>query len=652
MSISKNKTDFKIPYAKELNPSQFEAVTTTEGSLLIIAGAGSGKTRTLTYRVARLVELGVAPGAILLLTFTRKASMEMLQRASNLLDNRCARVSGGTFHSFANSILRRYPQEAGFESGFTIIDRTDSESLIGMLRKENKLVSKFHSFPRKKTLADIFGKVVNKVLSIEEVVNNDYPHFCTGIEEINNLHKEYNIRKIKHNFLDYDDLLTYLNRLLSNDHEICEKIASNYHYIMVDEYQDTNKIQASILYLLAESRKNIMVVGDDSQCIYAFRGANFKNIMTFPKKFPETKIIKLEENYRSVQPILNLTNHIIERAADKYTKSLFTRRKGGILPVLTSTKDENTQSLFIVKTIKELYQKGTPLNQIAILFRAGFHSFDLEVELSKAKIPFIKVGGFKFMETAHIKDIIAHLKVIHNPNDRVSWHRILLLLDKIGPKTADNIFNLIMEKDAGIAGFNFISPKPGIENRITGLKNLFTQICSSRKTIAMMGEMIIKYYTPVLEKKYDNYPKRAKDLEHLAGIMERYDNLETFLADMSLEPPNTSMDDTFTADYSGNERLVLSTIHSAKGLEWHTVFIIWTLDGRFPSLHALNNPESLEEERRLMYVASTRAKEKLFFVHPTYIYDRSSSMILNDPSCFIDVLPETILEKNRIGLRY
>ena len=492
--------NFIIPYEKELNPSQFEAVITTKGPLLIIAGAGSGKTRTLTYRVARLVEQGVEPKAILLLTFTRKASQEMLQRASHLLDNRCARVSGGTFHSFANATLRACPEEAGFKPGFTIIDRADSESLIGMIRKENEFVSKFHTFPKKKTLANIFGKATNKVLPIEEVVAKDYPHFSITTEIITQLYKEYESRKIEHNFLDYDDLLTYLHQLLTKNPELCEKIASRYHYIMVDEYQDTNKIQAKILYLLAAARRNIMVVGDDSQSIYAFRGASFKNIMAFPQKFPGTKIIKLEENYRSVQPILNLTNQIIERASEKYSKLLFTSKEGGVKPVLLSTDDENSQSCFIVKEIEKLYEKGIPLNQISILFRAGFHSFDLEVELSKAKIPFIKVGGFKFMESAHIKDVIAHLKVMHNPNDKVSWYRILLLLDTIGPKTAGRIFDLITEKNKGAAGLAEITLKPKTAERTAGLKNIFAQMNSSRQSVFPMGEIIIRYYAPILKK--------------------------------------------------------------------------------------------------------------------------------------------------------
>jgi DNA helicase-2/ATP-dependent DNA helicase PcrA len=350
---------------------------------------------------------------------------------------------------------------------------------------------------------------------------------------------------------------------------------------MVDEYQDTNKIQAEIIYLLAGNNKNVMVVGDDSQSIYAFRGANFENIMRFPEVFSGTRIIRLEENYRSVQPILKLTNVIIERAEQKYSKILFTRKSGGSLPLLVNTRSENSQSRFVVKKIREINRKGIPLNQIAVLFRASFHSFDLEIELSREGIPFIKVGGFKFMESAHIKDVLAHLRVISNPLDRISWYRILLLLDNIGPN------------------------KSRRSKSIVRLKDLFSTIDSKPMSVSQLGEAIVNYYVPILKEKYDDHPKRTRDLEHLVTIMERYKNLKPFLSDMALEPPNTSLNDSFLTDDQSEDRLILSTIHSAKGLEWHTVFIIWALEGRFPSIHALHRKKELEEELRLMYVAST-----------------------------------------------
>jgi len=639
------KEPFRINYEEDLNPSQIEAVTSLDGPMLVIAGAGSGKTRTLTYRVARLVEKGISPGAILLLTFTRKASFEMISRAAQLLDRRCERVSGGTFHSFSNSMLRKYASILGFDNKYTILDRVDAESLIGMLRKELEPGSKHRSFPRKRTLANIFGRAVNKVIPIEDVIYNDYPHFLPYLEDILNLSIEYEKRKVVHNFFDYDDLLVSFNLLLKNHTDIRDKISSLYKYIMVDEYQDTNQIQAGILYSLTSKNKNVMVVGDDSQSIYAFRGANFKNIIDFPGLFPETKIINLEENYRSVQPILDLTNVIIDRAAEKYSKKLFTRKTGGMAPVLVNAQSENGQSMFVVDKIRDLNISGVPLNRIAVLFRAGFHSFDLELELARERIPFIKVGGFKFTESAHIKDVLAHLKVIANPHDRISWYRILLLLEKIGPKTAQNICEAIDKEKSGYAGILTIELKSSISRRLSRLKQLFSNIDFGPLSVSEMGETILNYYLPILRDKYDDHPKRTRDLEQLLTIMQRYNSLEQFLSDMTLEPPNTSMDGTFAETSPDNNRLVLSTIHSAKGLEWHTVFIIWALDGRFPSMHALNNEEDLEEELRLMYVAATRAQNNLFFTYPNNIYDKGSGMIFSRPSRFIDMIPDDILEK-------
>ena len=639
---------YNIDYEADLNSSQFEAVSCTQGPLLVIAGAGSGKTRTLTYRVARLVEEGIPPSSILLLTFTRKAAQEMLQRAAQLLDSRCQGVAGGTFHSFANAILRRYASRLGLKTGFAILDRADAESMIHLLRKEMDLATKQRAFPRKSSLANIFSKAVNKVIPIDDVVYDDYPHFLDKIDAIVELHKAYETRKREHHFLDFDDLLTNLQMLLREHPDICHRISSQYQYIMVDEYQDTNKIQAEILYLLASTHRNIMVVGDDSQSIYAFRGANFKNIMNFPNIFTGTRIIGLEENYRSVQPILNLTNQIIESAREKYTKSLFTLRPGGMIPVLLSADDEHTQSRFVVEKILELHQQGISLDQIAVLFRAGFHSFDLEIELNRAEIPFIKVGGFKFVESAHIKDVLAHLRVIANGVDRISWYRILLLIEKIGPKSAQRIYESVLKEKAGYAGLLTADLTQKGINGLDRLKVLFGQIDTHPMSVAEMGEAIVKYYLPILEQNYDDHPKRAKDLEHLVAIMERYDNLEQFLTDMALEPPNTSMEDSLFDASAPEDRLILSTVHSAKGLEWHTVFVIWALDGRFPSIHSFYKEEELEEELRLMYVAATRAKENLYFTYPNQAYDRSSGIVLSRPSRFLDLIPDHILEKQYI----
>jgi DNA helicase-2/ATP-dependent DNA helicase PcrA len=632
-------------FKNALNPSQLEAVYFTEGPLLVIAGAGSGKTRTLTYRVARLVYENVSPGSILLLTFTRKASYEMLQRAAQLLDNRCEKVAGGTFHSFAYSVMKKYATRFGYDSGFSILDRSDSEGLIGILRKEMGVVSASRTFPRKQTLSNIFSRSINKVLPIEDVVYDDYPHFVPELDTIVSLFNAYRRRKAEANLCDYDDLLVYLNTLLREHPDIRERLSSTYRYIMVDEYQDTNQIQAEIVYLLAGHTRNVMAVGDDSQSIYSFRGAHFKNIMSFPDMFSGTRIIRLEENYRSVQPILNLTNAVIDRAKEKYTKVLFTRKPGGTVPALVAADTENSQSRFVVEKVQELNRKGIPYRQVAILFRASFHAFDLEIELNREEIPYIKVGGFKFIESAHIKDLLAHLRVILNPSDRLSWYRILLLLDKVGPKTAGEIYNAILGEKAGYAGILSDNVKSGKSKGFDRLKTLFSQIDMENLSVSQMGETVLNYYLTVLKERYDDYPKRARDLEHLISIMERYGSLAEFLTDMALEPPNTSISDTLATSDSAEDRLILSTVHSAKGLEWHTVFIIWCLDGRFPSIHALDKEAELEEERRLMYVAATRAMENLFFIYPEEIYDRSSRRILSRPSRFIDMIPDHILRK-------
>ena len=640
-NVGKN---YHIRYEEALNSSQLDAVTCAEGPLLVIAGAGSGKTRTLTYRVAYLVEKGISPSSILLLTFTRKASQEMLRRATRLLDARCEKIAGGTFHSFANAMLRKYALQMGLDPAFGILDRTDAENLIGLLRKEMQPATKHRSFPRRKTLADIFSRAVNKGLSVEEIIDQDYPHFASHMAVINRIHHDYQLRKQEHHFLDYDDLLVYLRRLLNDYTDTRNRISSTYQYIMVDEYQDTNTIQAEILYLLTDVHKNIMVVGDDSQSIYAFRGANFRNIINFPDIFPGTRIITLEENYRSIQPILDLTNIIIDRAREKFSKNLFTRKKGLTKPVMVSNEDEYIQSRFVIDKIKELQQNGIAFNQIAVLFRASFHSFDLEIELSREGIAFVKMGGFKFVESAHIKDVLAHMRVVTNPYDRISWYRILMLIEKIGPKTAQKIYEAALNEQSGYTGL--LTAKLGRIKGLDRLKKLIAALDSQPMSVSQMGETIVDYYTPILKNTYDDHPRRAKDLEHLIEIMDRYRDLNQFLTDMALEPPNTSYENSLYDGASQADRLILSTIHSAKGLEWHTVFVIWTLDGRFPSVHSLQREEELEEELRLMYVAATRAKENLFFTYPSNVYDRSTGLVLNRPSRYLDHIPDDVLEKH------
>ncbi len=638
-------TKYHIAYHKELNSAQLEAVTCGNGPILVIAGAGSGKTRTLTYRVARLIEEGVPPSAILLLSFTRKASQEMIKRASEILDGRCSQVSGGTFHSFANYVLRRFGGYLGLDSSFTILDRGDSEDLIDLIRKESGSKSDQRQLPRKSTLATIFSRAINKGLSIDDIIYEDFPHFDDQIEVINKIWEVYRQRKQEYQYCDYDDLLVYLHELLVTHEAVRTRLTATYRYILVDEYQDTNKIQAKIISLLSGEPKNIMVVGDDSQSIYGFRGASFENMISFPASFPETRLIKLEENYRSVQPVLDLTNALIEQAAEKYPKRLFTRRGGGDLPLLIATAGENAQSIWVINQIAHLLHQGVDLKQIAVLFRASFHSFDLELELSRASIPYVKYGGFKFTESAHIKDVLAHLKIFAAPYDRVSWYRVLLLVDQIGPKSAERIFKAVMQHKCGTAGLLKLHLPHRESTRLSRLIDLISSMQTRTFSVFDKGELIVQYYLPLLKNRFDDHPRRLRDLEQLLSIMQRYEKLNDFLNDVALDPPNTSIGENFSAISEYPDKITLSTIHSAKGLEWHTVFVIWALDGRFPSHYALDRPEAIEEERRLMYVATTRARENLWITYPVQVYDRASGTMLYRPSRFLEDVPEDLLER-------
>jgi DNA helicase-2/ATP-dependent DNA helicase PcrA len=634
---------FRIDYAAELNPGQLEAATSVDGPVLVIAGAGSGKTRTLVYRVARLVELGVNPGQILLLTFTRKAAEEMLRRATALVGARCEQVAGGTFHSFANIVLRRTARHVGLEPSFTILDRSDSEDVVNLLRSRAGLDRKDRRFPRKSAILAILSMAVNRARTVPEVIETSYAHLYEHLEDIVRLGEQYARYKREKNLVDYDDLLLLLRDLVRDHRDVAERLSRTYRYVMVDEYQDTNPLQAEIVRGLAVTHDNVMAVGDDSQSIYSFRGATFRNIMDFPKHFPGARTVKLEENYRSTQPILDLANAIIDRAAEKHTKILRARRRSaeGASPVLVQCGDEQAQSRFVTQRILELREEGVPLDEIAVLFRSSFHSFDLELELQRADLPFVKRGGFKFIETAHVKDVLAHLRIIANPRDAVSWHRVLLLLDAVGPRTAEDIFaHLGGAGDLGEATERLVAyPRRGAYTKELGrLAGLLREIAPEETPAGEKVARIVGFYTPMLRHLHpEDFPKREKDLEHFVTIAGRYRSITSLLADMALEPPTDSVGDVLAADVDEG-LLTLSTIHSAKGLEWRAVFVIWLVDGRFPSYHNLHDGEEVEEERRLLYVAVTRAKEHLYLSYPIDIYDRSSGMVLGQPSRFVEGL--------------
>lgn len=638
--LKKQQTEavYKIGYEKELNPAQLDAVKFDKGAVLVIAGAGSGKTKTLTYRVARLIESGVAPENILLLTFTKKAADEMLNRAVMILDSRCEKVAGGTFHSFSNAILRKYSSFLDLKSNFTIIDRSDAEDVINHIR--GNIIDKGEKrFPRKGTILDIYSKAVNKNMAAKDVIEQEYRQFEHCTDKINEISREYAVYKRKNSLLDYDDLLLYLKTLLSSNEELRKKISNQYKYILIDEYQDTNSLQAEIIRLLASEHGNVMAVGDDSQSIYSFRGANFRNIMEFPHIFPGTKIIKLEQNYRSSKNILALTNEIIKKAKEKYSKTLFSTIDSPEMPALICTKDMQTEAEFICQRILELQEEDISLDDIAVLARSARMTYNLEIELAKKSIPYKKFGGLKFIETAHVKDIIAYLRVILNPTDVISLNRVLLLLDGVGTQTAAKLIPILTAPA--------VSGVPALPSKCSdGVKRLYSTVEGARKDIfkpVQIVEKILQYYYPILTGKYDDAQKRQKDLEHFLYLSEQYNNLEDFLSDLALEPPDSSVGDVDGA-YK-DECLTLSTIHSAKGLEWKAVFILGAVDGRFPSVFSFNSPEELDEELRLMYVAATRAKTLLHITYPIDMYDHATGMVLSKPSRFLEGLGADVLER-------
>lgn len=635
------KNDYKVNYEQDLNEAQLEAIKSKEGPILVIAGAGSGKTKTLTYRVARLIEDGIKPENILLLTFTKKAAAEMLSRATIVLDNRCEKVSGGTFHSFANIILRKYSKLLGLKNNFTIMDRSDCEDVINHIVAQ-MFPKKEKRFPKKSTLLDIYSKSINKVTQTKKIIANEFPQFEHCTDKIIEIHKAYVAYKRENSVLDYDDLLLYIKLLLENNNQLRKRLSNEYKYIMVDEYQDTNTLQADVIKLLASEHHNIMAVGDDAQSIYSFRGANYRNILDFPKLFENTKIIKLEQNYRSTQNILKFTNEIIDKAKEKYTKKLFSDIVSPQIPALICAKDTQMEADFICQKILELLDEDISLSDICVLTRNARMSYNLEIELSKRAIPFQKFGGPKFMETAHIKDIVAHLRVLLNPDDIISLTRILLLLKGVGASTVNNIMPVVK---------GHLNPDIKLlpSNKTQSLTPLFSTLGKLRDVLPKkkpeeIVSAVINYYRPILKDKYDDFTKREKDLDHFEYLATQYSNLEDFISDLALEPPDASVEGMYKNN-SDDEALTISTIHSAKGLEWDTVFIIGAVDGRFPSAYSFNSAEEMDEELRLMYVAATRAKNNLYITYPVDMYDYAMNMVLSKPSRFLDGIPDDILEK-------
>ena len=629
--------------AAELNAEQAAAATFGAGPLLIIAGAGTGKTRTLVYRVAHLIEQGTPPERILLLTFTRRAAQEMLQRAERLVGSASRHVSGGTFHGTGHRLLRRFGAAAGIPSDFTIMDQGDAEDLMQLSRAQLGLGESKKRFPKKETLHYIYSRHVNTEIALDDILRDEYPQFVDYQGDIARIFADYTDRKAGRNLVDYDDLLLFWQALLDSAPTLADRIAGLYDHILVDEYQDTNLLQARVLKGMCRAHQNITVVGDDAQSIYSFRGASFRNILDFPREFPGTTIVTLEQNYRSTQPILDATNTLISRAEERFTKNLWTKREGGDKPWLVSVQDEAQQTRFVVERILELHEEGTPLREMAVLFRAGYMSADLEIELTNRKIPFEKWGGLKFLEAAHVKDVLAFLRILENPRDEVSWYRILLLLPGIGEATARAAIASMASNAWDPRAFQRWAPPPRARAAHVTLGALLEQL-AGRDGVQGEGHAVGHdlarvrlVYDDILRERYDRVEPRLADLDQLQVIAGGYPSRGTFLAALALEPPQATQD-LAGGTTDEDDALILSTVHSAKGKEWDAVFLIWAVDGFFPMARAMNDDDELEEERRLMYVAMTRARNHLAVTYPLNSYGsrRGADYSIDQMSRFLD----------------
>ena len=627
----------------DLNSAQLEAATTMGAPLLVIAGAGTGKTRTLVYRMAYLIEQGVPAEHILLLTFTRKAAQEMIERAALLIKDPGQRVTGGTFHAMANVLLRRHGHHLGYPPNFTILDRGDSEGIINLLKSSLELSGAGKRFPSKRMICNILSRAVNKGLGLGEIIEDQYGHLAEFEEDLSRIQDHYRRFKFEHGLMDYDDLLVKLRQVLNEFPQVRREISERFQHILVDEYQDTNPIQAEIVRLIAGDRGNVMVVGDDSQSIYSFRGADFRNIMEFPQLFPGARLIRLEENYRSTQAILALTNSIIEQAREKYDKKLFSNITGGARPLVYGAWDETAQARWVAERIANLLGEGVASEEIAVLFRSGFHSYKLELELNNRQIVFEKRGGLKLTESAHIKDVLSYLRVINNPSDHLSWNRILLLLDKVGPKTAQQILAAVRDAEGPLAALRAYPAGRSWRAGLQGLIALLEKVEVESWPVVEIFDAVMAYYHEIFERIYhDDYPTRSRDLEQMRQLVAGYDNLQSLIDDTALDPPEAT-DESLGGRLGKAAGLVLSTIHSAKGLEWDHVFVIHLATGRFPSSQPFMK-EEWEEERRMFYVASTRARKMLYLSYPRQVQSFDQQAVAGGISPFLAEIPAVLMQ--------
>jgi DNA helicase-2/ATP-dependent DNA helicase PcrA len=642
-----------IQYEQELNGQQHAAVTAPPGPALVIAGAGSGKTRTLTYRAAFLLEQGIPPERILLLTFTNKAAKEMMLRVSALLGGELSALWGGTFHAIGNRVLRRHAGLLGYQPGFSILDRDDAEDLIQSCRGELDLDLAATRFPKAGVLADIFSLAANKQQTVAGLLAEQFPYFAALGEEIGTLQRSYTARKFAANAMDFDDLLALWLKLLLEHPAVRQEQQRRFQFILVDEYQDTNKIQGALIDLLASTHHNVMAVGDDCQSIYSWRGAHFQNILKFSDRHPGAKVYRIETNYRSTPEILRVANAAIAANVRQFPKVLAAARPGGAKPVLVACGDGNQQAAFIAQRVLQLREEGIGLDKMAVLYRAHFHALELQFELTRRNIPFTITSGLRFCEQAHIKDVAAWLKFVTNPRDEAAFKRIVRLLPGIGARSADKIWKAFraappagkpplataLQKIAAAVPKKSAVPWAQFTATVAQLEERQTRRSASR----MIHLVLEAGYENYLQGQYTNYQSRLSDLEQMAATSLQFASVEEFLTQLALQTSVEAEDNQPVRD--GEEPIRLSTIHQAKGLEFEVVFVIMLCEGAFPSARSIEVLDGEEEERRLFYVAVTRARDQLYLSYPLLRVTAGSNELEQKPSRFLSEIPRELVDE-------
>lgn len=646
MRLSPDKAVTKrVDYASALNPEQLAVVMHPGGPMLVLAGAGSGKTRTVVYRVARLLEDGVEPSSILMLTFTNRAAREMLTRVETLLGRDASRVMGGTFHSVGNRILRRYGERLGYPSNYGILDREDAQELMGQAASDVLPQVPDKRLPGAAVLLEVYSFVINTGRSLEEVVSWKYPQFLTDQEFMQAVFRRYLERKRQAHLMDYDDLLLNWLLLLRQHPEVRQALATRFRHILVDEYQDTNKLQAEIVDLMLGAERNLMVVGDDAQSIYAFRGAEYANILTFPQRYPDCTVFHLNTNYRSLPPILELANASIAHNQKQFPKHLQPVRQGGEKPAVVAAPSPELQAAFVAQRILQLLDEGVPLGEIGVLYRNHSHSLELEVELTRRSIPYEVRSGLRFFEQRHVKDVLAHLRFVANPRDEVAFFRMAKLRPRLGQRLVARVWEAFHTSPEPLTAFLQLDPASlslpqAAAHSLQELQQLVGKLGRlQQRPGEMIREVLASGYREYVRSQLDNAASRLDDLEQLAIFADGYDSLTAFLDEVTLM--NELSGEDVAALEGERERVTLSTVHQAKGLEWRVVFVIWLSEGRFPTARA----EDVEEERRLFYVACTRAKDELYLCYPLVARDRYRVDIITEPSRFLQELPEELYQR-------